>query len=90
MFKKRKKYKIPLVSGSRLFPRLGKTMSDTKWQYITLIDRLNNPDNYKEIDDDVNAVIENLKMWFNENMSTAKEKLSHEEFNALIRALSVQ
>lgn len=84
----RKKHKKPSVSGCCSVPHLGSTMSDFKWQYLTLIDRLNNPDKYKEVDGDVNVVIERLKAWLNEHISTAAEELTPEELDTLTRALS--
>lgn len=81
----RKKHKKPSVRVPRLNIKL---TSDFKWQYLTLIDRLNNPDKYKEVDGDVNAVIEKLKAWLNEHISTAAEELTPEELDTLTRALS--
>ena len=40
-----------------------KMMSDFKWQYGYLMSRIEHPEHYKDIDTDVNAVIEKLKQW---------------------------
>ena len=40
-----------------------KSMSDFKWQYGCLMSRIEHPEHYKDIDTDVNAVIEKLKQW---------------------------
>lgn len=82
----RRKKKKPSVS----VPRLNmKTMSDFKWQYLALIDRLSSPEKYKEVDNDVNETIDRLKAWLCENINSGAEVLTPEELDALNRVLSV-
>lgn len=38
-------------------------MSDFKWQYMALQDRLQHPEKYREIGEDVEAAINRLKRW---------------------------
>lgn len=45
-----------------------KMMSDFKWQYGCLMSRIEHPEHYKNIDTDVNAVIEKLKQWLREHI----------------------
>ena len=44
-------------------------MSDYKWQYECLQDRLKAPDKYREIGEDVEATIEHLKKWLAEHVA---------------------
>ena len=82
----RRKKKKPSVS----VPRLNiKTMSDFKWQYLALIDRLSSPEKYKEVDNDVNETIDRLKAWLCENINSAAEVLTPEELDTLNCVLSV-
>jgi len=46
-------------------------MSDYKWQYECLQDRLKEPDKYREIGEDVEATIEHLKKWLAEHAADA-------------------
>ena len=38
-------------------------MSDCKWQYMAFMDRLEHPNKYIKSGEDVEAVIERLKIW---------------------------
>lgn len=44
-------------------------MSDYRWQYECLQDRLKEPDKYREIGEDVEATIEHLKKWLVEHVA---------------------
>lgn len=46
-------------------------MSDYKWQYNCLMDRIENPEKYAATGEDVMAKIEHLKMWLIENKHKA-------------------
>ncbi len=46
-------------------------MSDYKWQYNCLMDRIENPEKYAAIGEDVTEKIEHLKMWLVENKHKA-------------------
>lgn len=48
-------------------------MSDYKWQYTVLQDRLKNPEKYREIGEDVEATIERLKAWLTEHAAEATQ-----------------
>lgn len=45
-------------------------MSDFKWQYMVLQDRLHYPEKYREKGEDVEATITRLKKWLKEYKST--------------------
>ncbi|MBR4857709.1 MAG: hypothetical protein IKU08_00840 [Clostridia bacterium] len=48
-------------------------MSDYKWQYECLQDRLKAPDKYRAIGEDVEATIEHLKKWLTEHATEATQ-----------------
>ncbi len=63
-----------------------KMMSDFKWQYGCLISRIENPEGYKSIEENVSAVIEKLKQWLREHIECITD-LKPEEQEKLNRIL---
>lgn len=56
-----------------------KMMSDFKWQYLSLMSRIENPEHYKDIDEDVSAVIERIKQWIREHIECITDLKSEEQ-----------
>lgn len=50
-------------NGMNEFPIPLPLMTDYKWQYMALQDRLQHPEKYREIGEDVEAAINRLKHW---------------------------
>ncbi len=49
-------------------------MSDFKWQYDGLMDRINNPDKYRmHCDENVEETVEHLKQWLRDHIEGASE-----------------
>ena len=73
-------HKVKTPDGSTSIPEADiKMMSDFKWQYMGLIDRLKNPDSYAELlGEDVPAVIEQLVDWLREHIADI-ETLGNEQ-----------
>lgn len=63
-----------------------KMMSDFKWQYLSLMSRIENPEHYKDIDEDVSAVIEKIKQWLREHIEciTDLKPEEQEKLNAIL------
>ena len=58
--------------GSELYPLVDiPQMSDYKWQYEALMDRIKSPEKYEAHGEDVPATIERLKQWLIENRHKA-------------------
>lgn len=60
-------------NGGQLVPLVDiKMQSDYKWQYDCLMDRLEHPEKYTVLGEDVQATIERLKQWLIENRHKAR------------------
>lgn len=63
-----------------------KMMSDFKWQYGCLMSRIENPEGYKSIGENVSAVIEKLKKWIREHIEciTVLKPEEQEKLNRIL------
>ena len=63
-----------VATGKRVLPIVNlPLMSDYKWQYNCLQDRIKEPEKYREIGENVEATIEKLKKWLVEHAAEATQ-----------------
>lgn len=64
-----------------------KMMSDFKWQYLSLMSRIESPEGYESRGEDVPAVIEKLKQWLREHIECIEDLKPEEQekLNAILK-----